>query len=208
MEREGRRPAPPCSPLSRRRRALGPWAQAFAPGDPGSQRGRCSTARVSQTQPGESGRGPDEGAMGQQRCPPLSLLAAHRPRRRAEALTRSCPQTALQAARAATRKDLRGRQGLVMTFSREGKLRVLSNLEHWLWAQTERPGFASSPVTRLAWSGSTDALGLSVPVYNRAARSHTFKNAAKCGDRRLCRPRDPLILAKKVKRSLPFPLEV
>lgn len=38
-----------------------------------------------------------------------------------------------------------------MTFSREGRLGVLSNLEHCLRAEAERPRFVSSPVTRLAW---------------------------------------------------------
>lgn len=50
--------------------------------------------------------------------------------------------------------------------------------------------------------GSTATLGLNVPVYDTAARSHKFKNAAKCGERHLRTLSDPLILARKVKPSL------
>lgn len=111
MERERHRPTPPCSPLSRRRRALGPRVQAFAPGDQGCQRGRCSTARVSQTQPGKSGWGRDEGAMGQATVSTFIFARSLQSRRRAEALARSCPQNALQAIRAVTRKNLGGARG-------------------------------------------------------------------------------------------------
>lgn len=108
MERERHRPTPPCSPLSRRRRALGPRVQAFAPGDRGSQRGRCSTARVSQNQPGKSGWGRDEGAVGQATVSTFIFARSLQTRRRAEALARSYPQTALQTIRAVTSKDLGG----------------------------------------------------------------------------------------------------
>lgn len=85
--------------------------QAFAPGDPGSQRGRCSTARVSQTQPGKSDWGRDEGAMGQATVSTFIFARSQKTGRRAGALTLSCPQTALQALTAVTGKDLGGRLG-------------------------------------------------------------------------------------------------